>query len=153
MLQVGPFIDETARSFASWARIFKPTSSMSATSHVAPNAVPDWSHIRSAGDYWINTLAYWYTICGCTHKVMSSSNTIRTIAKLEVPAIVNDRSRYEEWHWHTLMAGIQRRSTDCEYQRPSELPAVRRIASAVVKSFKTLSMSAVAKSDGGIYCR
>ena len=51
---------------------------------------------------------------------------------------------------HTLMAGIPRRSTDCEYQRPSLAPDVRRIASAVVKSFKILSMLAVAKSDGGI---
>ena len=42
MLQVGPFTDETARSFASTAIIFKPTSSTSAVSHVAPKAVADY---------------------------------------------------------------------------------------------------------------
>ena len=49
---------------------------------------------------------------------------------------------------NTLMAGIRSRSTECVFQNPT--PAVRRIASLVVNSFKTLSMSAVAKSDGGI---
>jgi hypothetical protein len=47
------------------------------------------------------------------------------------------------------MTGIPRRSTGDVLQRSSP-PAVRRIASAVVKSSKTLSMLAVAKSEGGI---
>jgi hypothetical protein len=41
MLQVGASTSEAARSFASPARSFKPTSSMSAGSHVAPKADPD----------------------------------------------------------------------------------------------------------------
>ena len=52
------------------------------------------------------------------------------------------------WRTNTLIAGIPRRSTECVYQNPT--PAVSRIASSVVNSFKTLSMSAVAKSDGGM---
>lgn len=44
---------------------------------------------------------------------------------------------------------MPRRSTECVCHHPT--PAVRRIASSVVKSFKTLSMSAVAKSECGIY--
>jgi hypothetical protein len=51
MLHVGPLIDDTARSFASFARIFKPTSLMSATSHVEHKAVADWPHMRSEGDF------------------------------------------------------------------------------------------------------
>lgn len=44
MLQVGAKITDAALSFASFASNFKPTSSISFVSHVAPRAVADYQH-------------------------------------------------------------------------------------------------------------
>ena len=145
MLQVGASITEAARSFASWARILKPACSMSEVSHVAPKAVPDCLRIRSCRRFeWC--FVYWQTLCRRPHKDVFSSYTIRTIADLELRVMYRS---CKIWRTDTLKAGIPRRSTECVCHHST--PAVRRIASSIVKSFKTLSMSAVAKSEGGIY--
>ena len=146
MLQVGASITETARSFASWARIFKPACSTSEVSHVAPKAVADcqWLRIRGAGDFeWC--FANWQTLRRCRHKNGFSSYTIRTIANLEV------RVTYQLCkilRTNTLTDGIRRRSTERVYH--IRTPEVRRITSSIFNLFKTLSMSAVAKSEGDI---
>ena len=147
MLQVGASTRETARSFASWARILKHACSTSEVSHVAPKAVADWLRIRSAGDFeWCFKFAYWQTLCRQPHKDVFSSYTIRTIANLEEGVIYRSCKIRRT---NTLIAGTPRRSIECVYHNPT--PEVRWIASSVVNSFKTFSMSAVAKLEGGIY--
>ena len=77
---------------------------------------------------------------------MVSSDAIWTIANLEGCQSIAFEEKINENI--TLIAGTPNRSTGCVYQNPT--PAVRRIASSVVSAATTSSISAFAKSEGGM---